>query len=139
MDTTPYHLDFGDGLVFELLRQTTGADYLKVREGAFTTDSLGQIKADGQRYEFLNLITRLRKNGEPAGLPTLDLDPHARGSPNPISENPQMPAIVHIENLVKNYYLGAVTVYVLKDLNLTLYRGDINSLCADQCALSDQQ
>ena len=39
-----------------------------------------------------------------------------------------MPAIVRIENLVKNYYMGTVTVYVLKQLNLTFDEGDFIAL-----------
>src|ERR1700759_2356645 len=39
-----------------------------------------------------------------------------------------MPAIVRVENLVKNYYLGGQTVYVLKDLNLTFDEGDFVAL-----------
>jgi putative ABC transport system ATP-binding protein len=39
-----------------------------------------------------------------------------------------MAAIVRIENLVKNYYMGTVTVYVLKQLNLTFDEGDFIAL-----------
>jgi putative ABC transport system ATP-binding protein len=39
-----------------------------------------------------------------------------------------MPAIVHITDLVKNYYLGSQTVYVLKGLNLTFDEGDFIAL-----------
>ena len=39
-----------------------------------------------------------------------------------------MPAIVRIENLVNNYYMGTVTVYVLKQLNLTFDEGDFIAL-----------
>jgi putative ABC transport system ATP-binding protein len=39
-----------------------------------------------------------------------------------------MPAIVRIEKLVKNYYLGAVTVHVLKSLNLSIDAGDFAAL-----------
>src|SRR5438874_8955569 len=39
-----------------------------------------------------------------------------------------MPAIVRIEDLVKNYYMGSVTVYVLKQLNLTFDEGDFIAL-----------
>ena len=39
-----------------------------------------------------------------------------------------MPAIVRIENLVKNYYMGAVTVNVLKGLNLRFDEGDFIAL-----------
>ncbi|MBX9628603.1 MAG: ABC transporter ATP-binding protein [Gemmataceae bacterium] len=39
-----------------------------------------------------------------------------------------MPAIVRIENLVKNYYMGTVTVYVLKNLNLSFDEGDFVAL-----------
>ncbi|HXD85808.1 MAG TPA: ABC transporter ATP-binding protein [Urbifossiella sp.] len=39
-----------------------------------------------------------------------------------------MPAIVRIENLVKNYYMGTVTVYVLKQLHLTFDEGDFIAL-----------
>jgi len=39
-----------------------------------------------------------------------------------------MPAIVRIDNLVKNYYMGTVTVYVLKQLNLTFDEGDFIAL-----------
>jgi putative ABC transport system ATP-binding protein len=39
-----------------------------------------------------------------------------------------MPAIVRIVDLVKNYYLGAVTVHVLKDLNLSFDEGDFVAL-----------
>src|SRR6516162_4014284 len=48
---------------------------------------------------------------------------------NPQSSiNHSMPAIVRIHNLVKNYYLGAQTVYVLKGLNLTFDEGDFIAL-----------
>jgi putative ABC transport system ATP-binding protein len=39
-----------------------------------------------------------------------------------------MPAIVRIENLVKNYYMGTVTVNVLKGLNLRFDEGDFIAL-----------
>src|SRR5947207_6044911 len=39
-----------------------------------------------------------------------------------------MPAIVNVVDLVKNYYLGSQTVYVLKDLNLTFEEGDFIAL-----------
>jgi putative ABC transport system ATP-binding protein len=39
-----------------------------------------------------------------------------------------MPAIVRIQDLVKNYYLGSQTVYVLKGLNLTFDEGDFIAL-----------
>ena len=39
-----------------------------------------------------------------------------------------MAAIVRIEDLVKNYYMGTVTVYVLKQLNLTFDEGDFIAL-----------
>jgi putative ABC transport system ATP-binding protein len=39
-----------------------------------------------------------------------------------------MAAIVRIENLIKNYYMGTVTVYVLKELNLTFDEGDFIAL-----------
>jgi putative ABC transport system ATP-binding protein len=39
-----------------------------------------------------------------------------------------MPAIVRIVDLVKNYYLGAVTVHVLKRLNLAFEEGDFVAL-----------
>lgn len=39
-----------------------------------------------------------------------------------------MPAIVRIENLIKNYYMGTVTVNVLKGLNLTFDEGDFIAL-----------
>jgi len=39
-----------------------------------------------------------------------------------------MPAIVRIVDLVKNYYMGTQTVYVLKDLNLTFDEGDFIAL-----------
>src|SRR5437764_8445193 len=39
-----------------------------------------------------------------------------------------MPAIVRIVDLVKNYYLGSQTVYVLKDLNLSFDEGDFIAL-----------
>ena len=39
-----------------------------------------------------------------------------------------MPAIVRIVDLVKNYYMGTQTVYVLKDLNLTFDEGDFVAL-----------
>jgi putative ABC transport system ATP-binding protein len=39
-----------------------------------------------------------------------------------------MPAIVRIEDLVKNYYMGAVTVHVLKNLNLEFDEGDFVAL-----------
>ena len=39
-----------------------------------------------------------------------------------------MPAIVRIEKLIKNYYLGTVTVNVLKGLNLTIEEGDFVAL-----------
>ena len=39
-----------------------------------------------------------------------------------------MPAIVRIENLVKNYYMGTVTVHVLKSLNLEFEEGDFVAL-----------
>jgi putative ABC transport system ATP-binding protein len=39
-----------------------------------------------------------------------------------------MPAIVRIVDLVKNYYMGPVTVHVLKGLNLTFDEGDFIAL-----------
>ena len=39
-----------------------------------------------------------------------------------------MPAIVRIVDLVKNYYMGTVTVNVLKGLNLTFEEGDFIAL-----------
>ncbi len=39
-----------------------------------------------------------------------------------------MPAIVRIVDLVKNYYLGSQTVYVLKGLNLSFDEGDFVAL-----------
>lgn len=39
-----------------------------------------------------------------------------------------MPAIVRIEDLVKNYYMGTVTVYVLKQMNLEFDEGDFIAL-----------
>src|SRR2546423_10788283 len=39
-----------------------------------------------------------------------------------------MPAIVRITDLVKNYYMGPVTVYVLKQLNLSFDEGDFIAL-----------
>src|SRR4051812_46612993 len=39
-----------------------------------------------------------------------------------------MPAIVRIVDLVKNYYMGTVTVHVLKGLNLTFDEGDFIAL-----------
>jgi len=39
-----------------------------------------------------------------------------------------MPAIVRIENLIKNYYMGTVTVHVLKNLDLTFDEGDFVAL-----------
>ena len=39
-----------------------------------------------------------------------------------------MPAIVRIEDLVKNYYMGTVTVHVLKSLNLSFDEGDFIAL-----------
>jgi putative ABC transport system ATP-binding protein len=39
-----------------------------------------------------------------------------------------MPSIVRINNLVKNYYLASVTVHVLKNLSLTIDRGDFVAL-----------
>jgi putative ABC transport system ATP-binding protein len=39
-----------------------------------------------------------------------------------------MPAIVRVVDLVKNYYLGSQTVYVLKDLNLSFDEGDFIAL-----------
>jgi putative ABC transport system ATP-binding protein len=39
-----------------------------------------------------------------------------------------MPAIVRINNLIKNYYLSSVTVYVLKNLSLTIDAGDFVAL-----------
>src|SRR5436190_6619691 len=39
-----------------------------------------------------------------------------------------MPAIVNVVDLVKNYYLGSQTVYVLKDLNLSFDEGDFVAL-----------
>src|ERR1044071_5324941 len=39
-----------------------------------------------------------------------------------------MPAIVRVVDLVKNYYLGAVTVHVLKELNLSFDEGDFIAL-----------
>ena len=39
-----------------------------------------------------------------------------------------MPAIVRIENLVKNYYMGTVTVHVLKNLHLSFDEGDFVAL-----------
>lgn len=42
--------------------------------------------------------------------------------------HPLMPAIVRIVDLVKNYYLGAQTVHVLKGLNLAFDEGDFVAL-----------
>ncbi len=39
-----------------------------------------------------------------------------------------MPAIVRVENLVKNYYMGSVTVNVLRGLNLRFDEGDFVAL-----------
>lgn len=39
-----------------------------------------------------------------------------------------MPAIVRIQNLVKNYYLSSVTVHVLKGLDLSIDEGDFVAL-----------
>ncbi len=39
-----------------------------------------------------------------------------------------MPAIVRIEELIKNYYMGTVTVHVLKQLNLSFDEGDFVAL-----------
>jgi putative ABC transport system ATP-binding protein len=39
-----------------------------------------------------------------------------------------MPAIVRIENLIKNYYMGTVTVHVLKNLHLEFEEGDFVAL-----------
>src|SRR5437868_15331921 len=39
-----------------------------------------------------------------------------------------MPAMARIIDVVKNYYLGSVTVHVLKDLNLTFDEGDFIAL-----------
>jgi len=39
-----------------------------------------------------------------------------------------MPAIVRVKNLVKNYYLGAVTVNVLKGIDLEIDQGDFVAL-----------
>ena len=39
-----------------------------------------------------------------------------------------MASIVHIVDLVKNYYMGTQTVYVLKDLNLSFEQGDFIAL-----------
>jgi len=39
-----------------------------------------------------------------------------------------MPSIVHIVDLVKNYYMGTQTVHVLKDLNLSFDQGDFIAL-----------
>jgi putative ABC transport system ATP-binding protein len=39
-----------------------------------------------------------------------------------------MPAIVRVANLVKNYYLGAVTVNVLKGIDLEIEQGDFVAL-----------
>src|SRR5436189_3835124 len=39
-----------------------------------------------------------------------------------------MPAIVCIQNLVKNYYLSSVTVHVLKGLDLSIDEGDFVAL-----------
>jgi len=39
-----------------------------------------------------------------------------------------MAAIVHIVDLVKNYYMGTQTVHVLKDLNLSFDQGDFIAL-----------
>jgi len=39
-----------------------------------------------------------------------------------------MPAIVRVQNLVKNYYLGAVTVNVLKGIDLEIAEGDFVAL-----------
>jgi len=39
-----------------------------------------------------------------------------------------MPAMARVVDLVKNYYLGSVTVHVLKDLNLTFDEGDFIAL-----------
>ena len=39
-----------------------------------------------------------------------------------------MPSIVHVDRLVKNYYLGAVTVNVLKGIDLEIAQGDFVAL-----------
>jgi putative ABC transport system ATP-binding protein len=39
-----------------------------------------------------------------------------------------MPAIVRVVDLIKNYYLGGQTVYVLKELNLSFDEGDFVAL-----------
>ena len=39
-----------------------------------------------------------------------------------------MGAVVHIENLVKNYYLESVTVYALRGISLTVEEGDFVAL-----------
>src|SRR5262245_45378960 len=39
-----------------------------------------------------------------------------------------MPSIVHVDHLVKNYYLGSVTVNVLKGIDLEIDQGDFVAL-----------
>jgi putative ABC transport system ATP-binding protein len=39
-----------------------------------------------------------------------------------------MPAILRVENLIKNYYLGSVTVNVLKGIDLSIEEGDFVAL-----------
>ena len=39
-----------------------------------------------------------------------------------------MPAIVRVKNLIKDYYLGSVTVNVLKGIDLEIEEGDFVAL-----------
>jgi putative ABC transport system ATP-binding protein len=39
-----------------------------------------------------------------------------------------MPAMARVDDLVKNYYLGSVTVYVLKQINISFDQGDFIAL-----------
>ena len=56
------------------------------------------------------------------------VDPASSYARRGLAAHPIMPAIVHVIDLVKNYYLGDVTVHVLKGLNLSFDEGDFVAL-----------
>ena len=51
-----------------------------------------------------------------------------RGKVNPRRKLNNMPAIVEVRDLVKNYYMSDVTVHVLKGLDLSINEGDFVAL-----------
>jgi hypothetical protein len=63
LDAAPASAEM-DGVVYTLVRQTTGEDYLYVRGEARTTNAEGQPDSDGEKYEQANLLVRLRLNDQ---------------------------------------------------------------------------